>query len=73
MLSPVRGNFVSVIFGVALLFVANKIFPKIHFEKLIWVDVIFLVKYTIVALIMFAFVPMILLKSKMLSRSISQD
>lgn len=75
MLSGIRGNFLSVVMGIVSLWFINWVFPKVPFEKVIWADGIFIVKYTLVALTIFAFVPLLLLKSKIFSRSInpSQD
>jgi len=45
--------------GMALLWLANWAFPKIHFEAISFGDSIYIVKYTVISLIIFAVVPMI--------------
>ncbi|MBA2628862.1 MAG: hypothetical protein H0U78_02360 [Rickettsiaceae bacterium] len=71
MLSGLRGNFLSVVLGIVSIWFISWVFPKIHFKKVIWADGIFMVKYTLVSLIIFAFVPLLLLKSKIFSRLIT--
>ncbi len=68
MVSKVRGNFLSVVFGISTLWLVNQIFPRVHFKEIALVDVILLLKYTIISFIIFAFVPIVLLKNKALSR-----
>ena len=70
--SKMRCNLVSAVLGVFSLLIVNKTFPKIHFEQVALVDGIFLIKYTIIGLIIFSFIPVISLKNKMLSRLIKQ-
>lgn len=71
--SKVRCNLVSAVLGVFSLWMVNKAFPKIHFEQVALVDGLFLVKYIIIGLIIFAFIPVISLKNKMFSRLVKQD
>lgn len=70
MTSLIRGNILSFCFGISTLWLANQIFPRIHFKTIALVDAFFLVKYAIISFIIFAFVPVILLKNRTLSRNI---
>ena len=70
--SNVRCNLISAVSGMFSLVLINKAFPKIHFEQVGLVDGIFLIKYTIIGVIIFAFIPSVSLNSKILSRLIKQ-
>jgi len=71
--SKMRCNLISAVLGISSLLLVNKAFPKIHFEQIALVDGFFLVKYIIIGLIIFAFIPVISLKNKMFSRLVKQD
>lgn len=70
--SNIRCNLISAVSGMFSLVLINKAFPKIHFEQVDLVDGIFLIKYTIIGVIIFAFIPSVSLNSKILSRLIKQ-
>jgi len=70
--SNIRCNLISAVSGMFSLVLINKAFPKIHFEQVGLVDGIFLIKYTIIGVIIFAFIPSVSLNSKILSRLIKQ-
>jgi hypothetical protein len=57
-----NSRFVLAFVGLASFFAINKIFPKIHFEKISWIDGFIVLKYILISLVMSVFIPMMTLK-----------
>lgn len=60
--SKSRAKFAIAGLGLVSLWLVNRLFPKIHYTSVASVDAIFMVKYCIIGLIIFAVVPLIIKK-----------
>lgn len=58
--SRARRRFLAAGIGLVLLWLVNHLFPKLHFETVTWTDAVFVAKYCIIGLVIFAFVPLII-------------